>query len=127
MAQTQKPSQTRGVFESMGALEKAFIAPMGVYGTVMTEAWLRLCEEWSGFVTRRVQQDARIMSEMLHCQSPADLPKIQAAFWQKAMEEYQEEAGRMNAVLREASRRFSSAEARSKDQDGLQDGVQDGG
>lgn len=111
MAKTPKTADTSEVLERIGDLEMTFIKPLGAFGTAVADAWLDLCEEWTGFVTRRLRQDVRTANAMLHCHNPAELPKIQAAFFQKAMDEYQEEAGRVNAVLQEASRKFSSGDA----------------
>ena len=111
MAKTPKTADTQDVLGRIGEMELTFIAPMAAFGTAMADAWLDLCDEWTGFVTRRLRQDVRTANTMLHCQNPADIPKIQAAFFQKAMDEYQEEAGRVNAVMQDASRKFSAGDA----------------
>lgn len=59
-----------------------------------------LMEEWTSFIARRVRQDARTMHEMLHSRDPAQVQKIQSAFFQRAVDEYQQEAARLNAILR---------------------------
>lgn len=111
MAKTSKAADTRDVLGRIAEMEMTFVAPMGAFGTAIADAWLDLCEEWSGFVTRRLRQDVHTANAILHCQNPAEIPKIQAAFFQKAMDEYQEEAGRVNAVLLDASRKFSAGDA----------------
>lgn len=111
MATKPKTADTYDVLGRIGEMEMTFIAPIGAFGMAMADAWLDLCEEWTGFVTRRLRQDVRTANAMLQCKNPAEIPKVQAAFFQKAMDEYQEEAGRVNAVLRDASRKFSTGDA----------------
>ena len=62
-----------------------------------------LMEEWTSFIARRVRQDARIRHEMLHSRDPAQVQKIQSAFFQRAVDEYQQEAARLNAISRNTS------------------------
>ena len=111
MAKTPRTGDTHDVLERIGDMEMTFIAPIGAFGTAMADAWLDLCEEWTGFVTRRLRQDVRTANAILHCKNPAEIPKVQAAFFRKAMDEYQEEAGRVNVVLQDASRKFSTGDA----------------
>lgn len=111
MAKTPKTADTNDVLGQIGEMEMKFVAPMGAFGLAMADAWLDLCQEWTGFVTKRLRQDVRTANAILHCRNSAEIPKIQAAFFQKAMDEYEEEAGRVNVVLQDASRKFSMGDA----------------
>lgn len=111
MKKTSKTPGANEALERMAEMEMTFIRPLGAFGAAMADAWLDLCDEWTGFVTGRLRQDLRTANDMLQCRNPADLPKIQSAFFQKALDEYQEEANRMNTVIQKASRDIASGNA----------------
>ena len=111
MAKLPKTTDTPDVLGRIGEMEMTFIAPIGAFGMAMADAWLDLYEEWTGFVNRRLRQDVRTTNAILQCQNPGEIPKIQAAFMQKAMDEYQHESGRVSTVLQDASRKFSTGDA----------------
>lgn len=103
MANSTRTPDADRVLNRMSEMELAFIRPLGAFNTAIVDAYMDLLEEWTSFVARRVRQDARMMHQMLHCRDAAQVQKIQSAFFQRAVDEYQEEAARLNSILRNAS------------------------
>ena len=103
MARPGRTPDADRVLDRMSEMELAFIRPLGAFNTAMVDAYMDLMEEWTSFIARRVRQDARAMHQMLHCRDAAQVQKIQSAFFQRAADEYREEAARLNAILRSAS------------------------
>ncbi|MCZ0964492.1 phasin family protein [Paracoccus benzoatiresistens] len=110
-APTETPEADR-VLDRMSEVELSFIRPLGVFSTAMSDAYLNLVEEWTNFVMRRVRQDVLMMHQLLQCRDAAQIQRIQGAFVQKAINEYQEEAGRVNAILQKANHAVSDKDAR---------------
>ncbi|MFC3167224.1 MULTISPECIES: phasin family protein [Paracoccus] len=107
---TETPNADR-VLERMGEAELSFIRPLGAFNTAMADAYMDLVEEWTNFVMRRTRQDIRMLHQILHCRDATQIQQIQGAFVQKAITEYQEEAGRVSAILQHANRTITEKNA----------------
>lgn len=120
MADTSNDTRSSAPAARAGAKRPAGLASSGKNGLAapgdlamtMTEAWARMVAEGAAFVAERVRADARAFSQAMTCRTPTELQDVQAAFVQKAMEDYQAEAGRMASLMEEA---VSTASGRSRE------------
>ncbi|GHF52585.1 phasin family protein [Seohaeicola zhoushanensis] len=91
-------------YERMAEMELALIRPMSNFGVAMADAWADLIAESASFIAQRLRQDARTQHAILHCRSASDLHEIHASFFQKAIDDYQDEAARMSSILERSAR-----------------------
>ncbi|WP_390910407.1 phasin family protein [Pseudosulfitobacter sp. SM2401] len=65
----------------------------------MSTAWLEAVGDMSaevvGFVAERIKEDVKTQHEILQCRNVADLQHVQAQFFQKAMDQYRVETGKL--------------------------------
>ena len=102
------PSQA--VVEKIGEIELAMLRPLGTFGVAMIDAWADILAESASFVAERLRQDARTQHRILHCRTPGELHEIQAEWFQKVIDEYREEAGRMSTLIEKTTRKAVGAE-----------------
>lgn len=73
----------------------------------LTEAamktWIDMGTEAMRFASNRIQQDIETQKAMLACRTLADIQKVQADFYNNALEEYRAQAARMMEVLTNAA------------------------
>ena len=62
-------------------------------------AWLEIMNESARFVTDRLQEDVATQQALLKCKTPAEVMQVQSAFFQKALEQYPDEAQRMFEIM----------------------------
>lgn len=74
--------------------ESGFGNMMGM-STAMMEAFSDMGAEVVSFVADRIKEDVKTQHEILHCKDVGDLQHIQAQFIQKAVDQYQEETGKL--------------------------------
>ncbi len=77
------------------AQSKAGAADANPFAEIMTESMR--------FFTQRLQQDLETQQAMLACTTPADLMKVQADFFGRAVEDYGAEAARMAELVAKAA------------------------
>ncbi len=74
---------------------------MAGFGNVMgmSTAWIEAVSDMSAevvsFVADRIQEDVKAQHKMLHCKNVGELQHIQAEFFQKAVDQYQAETGKL--------------------------------
>ena len=73
----------------------AAFGPWGQVGAAWAEAMSDLGAEAMRFLAARVQEDVGLQQRLLHASSLDELRHIQAAFMQKAIDQYVAETGRM--------------------------------
>ena len=65
----------------------------------MSSAWLdalgKMGTEVATFVADRVKEDVKTQQELMSCKTMEELQHVQAQFVQKAMQQYQEETGKL--------------------------------
>lgn len=81
--------------EALSKLQQAGFTNMMGMGTAWTEAVSDLGAEVVSFVAERIKEDVKAQQEILHCKSVAELQNIQARFFQKALDQYQDETGKL--------------------------------
>jgi hypothetical protein len=64
----------------------------------MHEDFAAFCREWQDFVGRRFKEDMTLMRRLSSATSPLEFWNAQTAFWQKAVEDYWQEYGRMASL-----------------------------
>ena len=98
----EKSSSRRPVaFEDNGGLFPTPAAAFAFWGPAlagaakwngkMYEGLAMLGSEWLDFVTRRLKADLRLPQQVCACRSPEETRDVYAAFWQRAVEDYQKE------------------------------------
>ena len=92
-----KKSKTSQTDMDSAALAK----PDAIMGTApaTVKAWSEVMTECSKFVMDRLQQDLETQQAMLTCKTPAELFKLQSAFYQQATQQYSEQATRMFELI----------------------------
>lgn len=94
-------------FEMMTKTQMAWMAPMHAYGLAALEAWADMIEEWSKFTADRIRQETETQRALLGCATPFEVQAVQSAYFHKAMEEYQTEAGKMVKMGQDAAAAMS--------------------
>lgn len=64
--------------------------------------WSRLTNEMMQFAADRLCETAKTQQQMLHCHNIAELAHLRAQWWQTAIDQYTEEAGRVAGIWGEA-------------------------
>ncbi|WP_261395335.1 phasin family protein [Salipiger bermudensis] len=67
--------------------------------TGVFDAWLDLGSEMQSFYADRIRAEVETQHEILHSRSPAELARIQAAFFRRAVSDYRAHLGRMTEML----------------------------
>ncbi|MBR9890532.1 phasin family protein [bacterium] len=67
--------------------------------TDMVDAWLDLGSEMQSFYADRIRADVETQHKILHSRSPAELARIQAAFFRRAVSDYRAHMGRVTEIL----------------------------
>lgn len=98
------PSWSQAYLERVAESEMAWLKPLTDFQIAMIEAWADLASEWTSFLASRVRQDVDTQHAILHCRTPAELLQIQSDFYQRAIDSYRAEAGRMTVLMEEATR-----------------------
>jgi hypothetical protein len=98
------PHPAQPLIDQAARIELDLLHSVGSFGVAMADAWANLVAEGASFAAERIRQEARTLQAMLHCRTPGDLQRIHAAFVQRAIDEYQAEAGRMTALMDAATR-----------------------
>jgi hypothetical protein len=82
-------------------------------------AWLDIMTESARFVADRFRQDLETQQAILGCRKPEDLLRLQAEFYQKAIEQYTSEATRVAQLMSKATKQtiddVKTTQARSYD------------
>lgn len=65
----------------------------------LSAAWMEALGEMgaevAGFVADRIKEDVKTQHKVLHCKDVTELQQVQAEFIQRAMEQYQDETGKL--------------------------------
>lgn len=93
--QDKTPTTADAPFNALTQLQEAGLGSMMGMGTAWVEAISNMSAEVASFVAERIKEDVKTQHEILHCKDVADLQHIQAQFFQKAMDQYQAETGKL--------------------------------
>lgn len=74
--------------------ENAFGKAFGM-GSAWIEAMGTMSAEVMHFLADRIKEDVKTQHAMLHCKTLAELHHVQAQFLERAMDQYQEETGKL--------------------------------
>ena len=80
---------------AMARLEQAGFGDMMGMSKAWMEAVSDMGAEVVSFVADRIQEDVKAQRKMLQCKNMADLQHIQSEFFQKAVDQYQAETGKL--------------------------------
>lgn len=81
----------------------AMAAAMMAVSPASAKAWFDVMTETSRFLADRLQQDLETQKAMLSCRNPAELLKLQTEFYQKAFQQYSEEAMQLFKMMSDAA------------------------
>ena len=100
MAKSQKSETSRSaepekVFQSLTDAQMAGLGSLSWLGTKWVETMSDFGAEWLHFVAERVREDVKTQHQLLHAKNIGDVQHIQATFLQKAIDDYQNETGKM--------------------------------
>lgn len=70
--------------------------------TAAFELWSRLTNEMMQFAADRMCESVKTQQQMLQCRNIAELAHLRAHWWQKAIDQYTEEAGRVAGIWGDA-------------------------
>ncbi|WP_096786376.1 phasin family protein [Rhodobacter sp. CZR27] len=68
---------------------------------VAFDLWNRLTNEMMQFAADRVCETVKTQQQMLQCRNFAELAHLRAHWWQRAIDQYTEEAGRLTGIWTE--------------------------
>lgn len=80
--------------------------PWGQMGTAWVEAMSGLGGEAMRFLSQRVQEDVGVQHRLLHATSLDEVRHIQAEFFQKALDQYTAETGRVVEIGEDMAERL---------------------
>lgn len=83
-------------------LQEAGFANMMGMGTAWVEAIGEMSAEMVSFVADRIKEDVKTQHEILNCKNVAELQHVQAQFFQKAIDQYQAETGKLVEMTNKA-------------------------
>ncbi|WP_167853427.1 phasin family protein [Roseovarius aestuariivivens] len=96
MTKSKTPTETAA--SGVAAMTEAMMSA----NPAMAKLWSDMATESARFVSERLQEDVKAQREMLACKTPAELAKVQAEFFQKAMSQYTAEAYKMFEIMTDA-------------------------
>lgn len=71
------------------------LSPVAWMGTAWFGRVADLGSEVASFVAERIKEDVKTQHALLHCKSLPEVQQVQAAFLQKAFDQYQAETGKL--------------------------------
>ena len=76
-------------------LQASGIGTAEAFGAAWMERMGSLGAEWLRFVAERLQADMETQHDLLRCKNIEDVQRVQAGFFEKAVDQYREETGRI--------------------------------
>lgn len=70
-------------------------ARLHVSSAALVECWSALGSEVMSFLAERIREDFETQQQMLHCRSLSELAQVRAKFFQRAIDQYTAETGRI--------------------------------
>lgn len=107
-SESDKTTQTDTTANPTATLEEAGLGKMMGPGTAWLESMAAMSAEVASFVAERLKEDVKTQHKILHCKNVSELQHIQAQFLQKAIDQYQEETGKLIEMSTGAFRRDDS-------------------
>ncbi len=86
---------TKAVTDAMAQLQKMGFGSMNWMGTDWVERMSDLGSEVLQFFADRVEKDVELQHKLLHCKDMSELHKVQAEFFQTAIDRYTDETGKL--------------------------------
>lgn len=90
---TQAPEHDTFAPDVLEALSA--VAPAAWINTAWVDTMTAMGSELAAFVADRVREDIELQQALLRCKSLSEVPHVQAAFLQKALDQYQAETGKL--------------------------------
>lgn len=70
-------------------------ARLHVSNAALVECWSALGSEILSFLAERIREDFETQQQMLHCRTLPELAQVRAKFFQRAIDQYTAETGRI--------------------------------
>jgi len=91
----KSPLEPEQIADTLADVQKAGLGSLSWLGTKWVETIGDMGAEWLRFTADRVTRDVETQHELLHAKSLQEVQHIQAGFLQRAMDDYQDETGKM--------------------------------
>lgn len=100
MAKTsrQTPETAATVADAIAQMQRYGLQSMNWMGADWVEKMSDLGSEALSFLSKRVQEDVDLQHKLLHCRDIKEMQHLQAEFLQKAINQYNDEAGKIMAM-----------------------------
>ncbi|WP_415401110.1 phasin family protein [Tateyamaria sp. SN3-11] len=112
-SETSASVEPEKVFQSLTDVQMAGLGSLSWLGTKWVETMSDFGAEWLHFVAERVKEDVKTQHELLHAKNMGDVQHIQATFLQKAIDDYQNETGK---IVQFCSDTMADIQAKAADQ-----------
>ena len=94
-SQKADPLAPERVWQTLTDVQMSGLGSLSWLGTQWIETMSDFGSEWLSFVADRVKEDVKTQHAVLHAKDIGEIQAIQAAFLQKAIQDYQAETGKM--------------------------------
>ena len=95
MATKPQSEPESSALDAIAALQASGFGNMMGVGTAWAEAFSDMSAEFLGFLAERIKEDVKTQHKVLHCKDMQELQHIQAEFVQTAIDQYQDETGKL--------------------------------
>lgn len=94
-SQSDSSTTTTDALDAVAALQQSGLGNMMALGAAWAEAVSDMNAEFAGFVAERIKEDVKTQHQILHCKDMGELRHIQSEFFQKAIDQYHAETGKL--------------------------------
>ena len=101
-SETDTQAPTDAPMAAVTQLQEAGFANMMGMGTAWLETIGEMSAEVVSFVADRIKEDVKTQHEILNCKNVSELQHVQAQFFQKALDQYQAETGKLVEMTNKA-------------------------
>ena len=111
----ETPLEPSKIVEATTRLQMSGLGALNWLGTRWLEAMGDASAEWVGFLAERIGEDVRTQHALLHAKSFSEVQHIQAAFLQKALDDYRDETGKLLGLYSETMAELEDTAAETKE------------
>lgn len=105
MSERSKPSTQNSPSNPVEHLQNAGLGDVMGMGEIWMETFSEMGAEVVSFVAERIKEDVKTQQDLLSCKTVEDMAHVQAQFVQKAVDQYQEETGKLVEISRQLTER----------------------
>ena len=109
------PLEPEKIWQAFTDMQSGGLGSLSWLGTKWVETMSDLGSEWLSFVADRVKEDVKLQHELLHAKTMNDVQRVQAAFIQKALDDYRLETGKVVKFCSDTMEEISAKAEEAKD------------